>query len=410
MIRSDPHTRANTRSQDSNLQVPMIPITKPLFDEDDMTIIREPLQSGWVVQGKYVRRFERLFSEFTKSRHSIATTSCTTALHVCMAALGVGPDDEVLVPAFTWVSTANCVEYMGATPVFVDVDLRTFNIDIAKIEEKITSRTKGIIPVHLFGLAADMDPILEIAERHKLFIVEDAACGFGSWYKGRHAGTLGDFGCFSFHPRKSITTGEGGMITTQSDERESFCRMLRDHGAAKSDFQRHGEQSSYLLPAYNHLGYNFRMTDIQGALGVAQMQKSNLILQSRRQVAERYNQLLKGMGCLQLPLEQKDYVHGYQSYTCLFGSEEPSLQNWEKPHQQRNRIMAALENKGIMTRQGTHAAAHLDYYSKKYGITPAQYPNAFLAEKLSISLPLYAQMLEEESNRVVHELRGECRS
>ena len=195
----------------------MIPITKTVFDEEELRLIQEPLKSGWVVQGKYVKQFEDRFSEFIGTGNSIATTSCSTALHLSVAALGLKPGDEVLVPAFTWVSTANCVEYMGATPIFVDIDPVTFNIDVKKIEEKISSKTKGIIPVHLFGLVAEMDPIIRIAEENNIWIIEDAACGFDSWYKGKHAGTFGDIGCFSFHPRKSITTGEGGMITTNDD-------------------------------------------------------------------------------------------------------------------------------------------------------------------------------------------------
>jgi perosamine synthetase len=255
----------------------VIPITKAIFDETDLAIIQEPLKSGWVVQGKFVKQFEEMFCELSKAKSAIATTSCTTALHIAMAALDLQPDDEVLVPAFTWISTANCVEYFKAKPIFVDIDLATFNIDVTKIEEKITSKTKGIIPVHLFGLVADMTPIIEIAKKYNLFVVEDAACGFDSWYQGKHAGTFGDFGCFSFHPRKAITTGEGGMITTNDEAKGKLCQTLRDHGASRSDFQRHSQKYSFLLAEYHHLGFNFRMTDIQGALGVTQMQKADRI-------------------------------------------------------------------------------------------------------------------------------------
>ncbi len=383
----------------------MIPITKAIFDETDLAIIQEPLKSGWVVQGKFVKQFEEMFCEFSKAKHSIATTSCTTSLHIAMAALDLQPDDEVLVPAFTWISTANCVEYFKAKPVFVDVDLATFNIDVTKIEEKITSKTKGIIPVHLFGLVADMKPIMEIANKHNLFVVEDAACGFDSWYQGKHAGTFGDFGCFSFHPRKAITTGEGGMITTNDDAKGKLCQTLRDHGASRSDFQRHSQKYSFLLAEYHHLGFNFRMTDIQGALGVTQMQKADRIMAGRRQGAKQYDELLKGLDWLQLPFQHTDYVHGYQSYVCLFQPEKPTLENWEKMHNRRNEIMSKLEEKGIITRQGTHAVAHLDYYKKKYNISIQDFPNAFLAEMLTITLPLYAGITQEESETVVRELK-----
>lgn len=383
----------------------MIPITKAIFDETDLAIIQEPLKSGWVVQGKFVKQFEEMFCEFSKAKHAIATTSCTTSLHIAMAALDLQPDDEVLVPAFTWISTANCVEYFKAKPIFVDIDLATFNIDVNKIEEKITSKTKGIIPVHLFGLVADMAPIMKIAKKHNLFIVEDAACGFDSWYQGKHAGTFGDFGCFSFHPRKAITTGEGGMITTNDEVKAKLSQTLRDHGASRSDFQRHSQKYSFLLAEYHHLGFNFRMTDIQGALGVTQMQKADRIMAGRRQGAKQYDELLKGLDWLRLPFQHEDYVHGYQSYVCFFQPEKPTLENWEKMHNRRNEIMAKLEEKGIITRQGTHAVAHLDYYKKRYNIKIQDFPNAFLAEMLTITLPLYAGITQEESETVVRELK-----
>ena len=215
-----------------------IPITKPFFGHEEKQAVQLPLESGWVVQGTFVRKFEEKFSIFTGAHFSIATTSCTTALHVAVTALGLKPGDEVIVPAFTWVSTPNVVEYMGAKPIFCDIDLHTFNIDIDQIETLITSKTVGIIPVHLFGLCADMDPILNMAKKHHLWVIEDAACAFGAWYHGQHAGTFGEIGCFSFHPRKSITTGEGGMITTAKAEIDRLSRMLRDHGASQTDFDR----------------------------------------------------------------------------------------------------------------------------------------------------------------------------
>jgi dTDP-4-amino-4,6-dideoxygalactose transaminase len=191
-----------------------IPITKPVFGPEEREAVQKPLESGWVVQGPFVAEFEKKFSAFSGAEHSVATSSCTTAMHIAVAALGLKPGDEVIVPAFTWVSTPNVVEYMGATPVFCDIDLATFNINVTQAASLVTPKTVGIFPVHLFGLCADMDPILDLARRHGLWVIEDAACGFNAWYKGRHCGSFGDMGCFSFHPRKAITTGEGGMITT----------------------------------------------------------------------------------------------------------------------------------------------------------------------------------------------------
>src|SRR5947207_11538395 len=240
-----------------------------MFGPEEMSAVQQPLESGWVVQGPFVKQFEDKFSAFTGARFSVATSNCTAALHISVAALGLKPGDEVIVPAFTWVATANVVEYMGAKPVFCDVDLATFNVRTEVVDSLITSRTVGIIPVHLFGLCADMDPILQTATRHDLWVVEDAACAFGGWYGGAHAGTLGDFGCFSFHPRKSITTGEGGMITTGKDTLDQLVRSLRDHGA--SPISSGGTSAPFLLPEFNRVGFNYRMTDIQGAIGCAQM-------------------------------------------------------------------------------------------------------------------------------------------
>jgi perosamine synthetase len=385
----------------------MIPITKAIFDETDLALIQEPLRSGWVVQGKFVKQFEDMFAHMTRAKHAVATSSCTTSLHIAMAALGIGRGDEVLVPAFTWIATANCVEYFGARPVFVDVDLRTFNVDVAQIERHITPRTKGIIPVHLFGLSADMSPIMDLARRHDLWVVEDAACGFDSWYREQHVGTFGEYGAFSFHPRKAITTGEGGMLTTDDERLASLARTLRDHGASRSDLERHTQQYSFLLAEYRHLGFNFRMTDIQGALGVTQMQKAATIMSGRREAAARYDELLADVEWLQLPFRHADYVHGYQSYVCLFHPEAPTLDSCARVFDRRNRIMAALEEKGIVTRQGTHAPPHLDFYADKYSIRPADYPNAYMAERISITLPLYAGMTADESEQVVAALRHE---
>ena len=384
-----------------------IPITKPLFDETDLAIILEPLKSGWVVQGRYVKDFEDRFAIFTKSRHAAATSSCTTALQIAVAALGLKPGDEVLVPAFTWVATANVVEHVGAKPVFVDVDLRTFNINLSAAAAAVTPRTVGMIPVHLFGLSADMDPLVAFAKQHMLWIVEDAACGFDSWYKGRHVGTIGDIGCFSFHPRKAITTGEGGMITTQSTALDSLARTLRDHGASRSDLDRHQQQYSFLLAEYRHLGFNYRMTDLQGALGVAQMQKADRIQAGRRAVAAWYDELLASIGWLDRPFRHPDYVHGQQSYVLLFRPEAPSLSTVGRTFDRRNRIMQALEQHGIITRQGTHAPPHLHYYCDKYRYRPEDYPNAYLAERLSITLPVYAGMTWDQAELVVSRLRIE---
>ena len=378
-----------------------IPITKAIFEDDDLAAVQEPLRSGWVVQGPFVAAFEHGFSDWTGTSHSMATTSCTTAMQLAMAALRLGPGDEVIVPSFTWVATANVVEHTGATPIFVDIDLATYNIDPAAIEAAITPRTVGIIPVHLFGQPAAMDPIMAVAARHHLWVVEDAACGFDTWYDGRHVGTFGEFGCFSFHPRKSITTGEGGMVTTASAERAAMIRTLRDHGASRSDLERHQQAYSFLLADYRHLGFNFRMTDLQGALGTTQLAKASRIMAGRRAGAAWYDELLAGVEWLQRPYRDAQVRHGEQSYVCLFQPEPVTMASCDRIFAQRNDGMAALEARGIITRQGTHAPPHLPLYADKYNITPGDFPNGWLAERCTISLPLYASITQDECGQVV---------
>ena len=391
-----------------------IPITKPLFGEEEKKAILESLESGWVVQGPKVAEFEALFAEFTGAKYAVATTSCTTALHLSLIALGVGSGDEVILPSFTFVATANAVEYTGATPVFCDIDLDTFNIDVDRIRERITGKTKAIIPVHLFGLSADMKPILEIAERHGLKVVEDAACGFGSYYHGKHVGTFGHAGCFSFHPRKAITTGEGGMIATTNRELMVKLRSLRDHGASKSDLHRHVDRGGSLLPDFDQLGYNYRLTDIQGALGAAQMKVAGKIIAARRARAERYDLMLKDEDCLKSPECPGGNSHSYQSYVCLFQPKdhplEPeglSMERVSVLNEKRNELMDRLADRGIATRQGTHAVHTLGYYRKKYNLRPEDHMKSFAAERLSLTLPLYVQMTDEEQDFVITELK-EC--
>ncbi len=362
-----------------------------------------PLESGYVLQGPFVEEFEQRFGAYVGARHAVAATSCTSALQLIVAALGVSPGDEVIVPAFTWVATANVVELMGATPVFCDVDLETYNIDVAQIEPLVTERTVGIIGVHLFGLAADLDALLDVCTRRGLWLVEDAACALGAWYRGRHVGTFGTAAAFSFHPRKSITTGEGGMVTTNDDRIGSLTRSLRDHGSARADAVA-DEEDPFLLSDFPRVGFNSRMTDIQGALGCAQMDRLDEILARRREIAARYDDLLADFDDLETPSVPDGYVHGYQAYVCLFRPEEPEPENVERLHAARNDLMRGLERAGIQTRQGTHSPVLTGYYSQKYGLRPEQFPSSYAADRLSLALPLYPQMTDDDQSTVVAEL------
>lgn len=377
-----------------------VPIARTSLTDDEIQSVLEPLRSGWLVQGPKVREFEEKWSAFTGAQHSIAVTSCTTALHLSLAALGFGPGDEAIVPAFTWISTANVVEHLGGTVVFCDIDPRTFNLDVNELESKITSRTRAILPVHLFGLAADMEPIQKLAAKHELWVVEDAACGFGARYKGRHVGTLGNTGCFSFHPRKAITTGEGGMVTTDDEQLAERIRRLRDHGAAMTDLQRHLGARPYLLADHPDAGYNQRMTDLQAALGSAQMDRAEDIISERQRLAMVYDDAFADLGWLQTPARLEDYTHGYQSYPCMFQPEPVTLAAIPRINEARNAWMDQLQKAGISTRPATHAVHMLTYYRDKYGLVPEQFPHAYAANHCSISLPLFHGMSDEEQSFV----------
>ena len=383
-----------------------IPISKPYFGVEEQRAVIEPLESGWVVQGPKTAEFERLFCEYTGAPHALATTSATTALHLALIVLGVGPGDEVIVPAFTWVATANVVEMCGATPVFVDIELETFNIDVTKIEAAITPKTRVIMPVSLFGVSADMHAVMEIARRHGLKVVEDDACAMGGWYHGYHAGTLADIGCFSFHPRKAITTGEGGMLISADSAVIDQVRSLRDHGASTSDLARHNGARSYILPDFNVVGYNYRMTDLQAAVGVVQIGRLEEILKLRHAVADRYDQELRGLSWLRTPPVPEGCTHGYQSYVCLFQPETPSMANVERLNRERNAVMDALEATGVATRPGTHAVHMLGFYRDKYSLRPEDLPNAYIADQLTIAIPLYSSLTADEQSHVISSLRA----
>ena len=400
-----------------------IPIAKPYFDDCEEKKIVEPLKTGWVVQGPNVKEFEKLFANYTKAKYASATTSCTTALHLGLEALGIEKGDKVIVPSFTYVASANAVEYTGAEVVFCDIDLKTFNIDETQLEELIKNDNtiKAIMPVNLFGLCANLPKIVEIAKKYNLKVIEDSACGFDAWIEDKHSGTFGDVGCFSFHPRKSISTGEGGMLITNSEKIYNFVSQLKDHGASKSDLQRHQEKGGSLLPDFPIRGYNYRMTDFQGALGVCQMKKADFIMSQKRKFAKKYNERLKDIEYLITPYVPDGYKHGYQSYVCLFtagedisdivraNSESDKRKIMEKIDRiniRKNKFMEKLEEKGIATRQGTHAVHTLSYYKNKYDLKDEDFLMSYAADRLSIAIPLYPTMNEEEFEYVIENLKA----
>lgn len=372
-------------------------ITAPSFDETEISALRECLASGWVTQGPMVSRFERLVAGVHQVNYALATTSCTAALHLAVAALQLGPGDEVLVPAFTWVTSAHCAEYMGARACMVDVDPNTFNMDPAALEAAITPRSRAIVAVHLFGLAAPMDEIMRIARRHRLAVIEDAACAIGTNYRGRPVGGIGDFGCFSFHPRKVVTTGEGGMVTTNNAEYARRVQSLRNHGATglppATEAEPHGP---WTMARFEMLGFNLRLSDIQAAVGVAQMAKLEHLLAERKAAAVHYSSLLAGIDELSVPNVNALEGHTYQSYVIRVSKGGLA---------RRNQLMTALDAVGIQTRPGTHAVHRLGYYATKYGLTSESCPVAAECEDTTITLPIFPGMNDRDRQHVVQQIQ-----
>jgi perosamine synthetase len=369
----------------------MIPITRPCVGEEEAAAAAEAVRSGWLSQGARVQEFERAVAAYVGARHAIATSNCTTALHLALVAAGIGPGDEVICPSFSFIATANAIVHAGATPVFVDIEPRSYNIDASLIEARITPRTRAIMPVDQIGLAADLCAVQEIAHRRGLRVVEDAAPALGATVGEARVGALSEFTCFSFHPRKSITTGEGGVITTDDEQAAELLRRLRSHAASTSDLARH-VSGAVEIEEYRELGYNCRMTDIQAAIGIVQMRKLDQILAERRRLAQRYAALLAGVPQVETPFEPAGRQHTYQSYCIRLRCRRP-----------RSEIMAELAAQGIATRRGV-MAIHLEpYYRARF--PDVSLPVTELATAETLLLPLFAGMTDAEQDCVVAALR-----
>lgn len=370
-----------------------IPITKPYFDNDEERQAALTIRSGWIMQGPKVEEFEEAVRCFVGSRYAIAVSSGTSALHLSMLAAGIGSQDEVIVPSFSFIATANTVCHVGAKPVFVDIDINTCNLNVNEIERCITSKTKAIVAVHQFGLPCDMDEIGKIAERHQLLIIEDAACALGSEYKASRIGNISPLTCFSFHPRKIVTTGEGGMITTNDEALAEKLRLLRNHGMSIPGYDRHSSTSS-VQEAYLDYGYNCRMTDIHAAIGVVQMNKIDAVIEKRKKIASRYDNGFAKMENVMVTVVPEHIKTNYQSYILRFVSDVPNYCDI---------IIKELSEAGVASKRANMTIHKEPCYENEYG--RLSLPVTEDIAKSSILLPIYPSMTIDEQDRVIQAMK-----
>jgi perosamine synthetase len=372
----------------------LIPVARPWMDEQEAAAARRVILSGWVTQGPEVAAFEREFADVVGAPHACAVSSCTTALHVALVALGVGTDDEVITVSHSFVATANAIRYCGAVPVFVDIDLATLNMDPGLVEAAIGPRTKAILAVHQIGMPCDLRALTAIATRQRLPLIEDAACAIGSevewdgaWQRiGR---PHGDIACFSFHPRKLLSTGDGGMLTTRSADLDRAFRLLRQHGMSVPDAVRHSS-NQVIFEEYPVAGYNYRMTDIQAAIGREQLKRLPAIVARRRELAARYATGLGSVDELVVPREPCWARSNWQSYAVRIGA-------WID----QRRFMQRMLDAGIATRRGVMNAHRERAYPAGTWRAAGSLTQSEEAQDTTVILPLFHQLTEEDQDRVV---------
>ncbi|MFG2823814.1 DegT/DnrJ/EryC1/StrS family aminotransferase [Kitasatospora sp. NPDC048365] len=370
-----------------------IPVMIPWLGEEEAQAAAEAVRSGWVAQGPRVAEFERAFAEHLGVPHAVAVSSCTTALHLAMVGAGVGPGDEVVVPSLSFIATANAVTYVGGTPVFADVDAATGNLTPETVAPLLTERTRAVVVVDQGGVPVDLDAIRALVEPRGITVVEDAACAAGSTYRGRPAGATAEIAAYSFHPRKLLTTGEGGMVTCQDGELAARLRRLREHGMSVSAADRHASAGggASLVETYDEIGFNHRMTDIQAAVGLVQLGKLPAMVARRRELAARYRELLGDLAS-GLVAEPEHGTGNFQSCWLLLPEGAP----------ERTEVLAGLAQRGVSARRGI-MAAHLELPYKGSARVPL--PATELLTERSLVLPLYHSLTEEQQDRVVLALR-----
>lgn len=369
-----------------------IPLTIPYLDISEEKSVIKTLHSGWLAQGPQVALLEKAVEDHTKTKYAVAMSSATTALYLSLVLLGIKKGDEVIVPSFTFIATSNIVLQAGAIPVFVDIDYGTLNIDPALIEEKITQRTRAIIPVDYAGIPCDIDAINTIAKKYNISVIEDAAAALGSTYKGKKIGSLSELTCFSFHARKIVTTGEGGMITTNNKIYADDAKILRHHGMSVSDIARHNAKT-VIHETYSKVGYNFRMSDIQAAVGVAQMKKIDTIIKLRAKLADRYSNAFKNNHLIEIPVIIDNTTTNWQSYI---------IKLRRNKNISRDSLMQKLLDDGIVTRRGAIAIHKEGAYKDIVG--KLKLPITEEACNQTITLPLYPQMTDIEQEYVIEDI------
>jgi len=376
-----------------NLFKNQIPILKPWLEEEEIKAVVEVIQSGWISQGPQVANFEQAVAKYVGAKYGVATNACTSALHLSLRLSGIKQGDEVICPSFTCMATTNSIHHTGALPVFADIDPKTYNLDPEAMANAITLRTRAILLVHQIGLPADRDRFISLVEKYHLSLIEDAACTFGATYKGQRIGGLGSPTCFSFHPRKMITTGEGGMIMTNDAQLAEKARMLRSTGASTSDLERH-KAKGILVPEYTDTGYNYRLTDIQAAIGLVQLSKIDAMLKQRATQAKYYDESLSQLEEITTPYVPEYATHAYSSYL---------VRLTPKSRVRRDELLKKMSETGISCRIGIQPLHWEPYYQGRYG--KICLPVTEEVAQDSMFLPIYPGLAAEEQNTVVNTLK-----
>jgi dTDP-4-amino-4,6-dideoxygalactose transaminase len=371
-----------------------IPVAKPYLGKEEAQNAYDTILTNWVTQGPRVQEFEEKFAAYTGSKFAVALSNCTTALHLAMIVAEIKAGDEVICPSMSYIATANSIMYVGATPVFAEVESETYNIDPLHAEKLITPKTKAILIVHQIGLPANIDACKKLCEKHNLKLIEDAACAAGSSYKGQKIGGHSDLVCFSFHPRKVITTGDGGMITTNNEAYYNRLKLLRQHGMSVNDRVRHNS-TTVIIEDHLEVGYNYRLTDIQAAVGIKQLERLDWLITERTKIARKYQDAFKNIDAIRLPLEPSDCVTNWQSYVIYLKPGAPV---------KRNEMMQLLLDKGISTRRGV-MNTHRESAYKNFKLV-APLPVSEDAADNSIVLPLYVPMSDAEINYVIDHIQA----